>query len=105
MAHEALNLAHSLEMRYEDFQQPPFADNIHVFKNFANINRKTTVLESLFDTIAGFQVCNFIKKRFLHMCFPVNIVKSFENTFFTEYLWITASRFRSCFNPLTSSVH
>ena len=39
------------------------------------IYRKGTVLESLFNKVAGLQPCNFIKKRLQHMCFPVNIAK------------------------------
>ena len=35
--------------------------------------RKTLVLESLFDEVAALQACNFIKKRLQHMCFAVNI--------------------------------
>ena len=42
---------------------------------FSNINRKTLVLESLFNKFAGLQAGNFITKRFQHRCFPVNIVK------------------------------
>ena len=31
------------------------------------------MLESLFNKVVGLQACNFIKKRFQHRCFPVNI--------------------------------
>ena len=34
---------------------------------------ETPVLESLFNKAAGLQVCNFIKKRLQHRCFPVII--------------------------------
>ena len=44
-------------------------------KKFRNIHRKTPVLESPFDRLAGFKTCNFLKKRLLHRCFPVNIAK------------------------------
>ena len=44
---------------------------------FCNIHRKTPVKESLFDKVAGLKVCNFIKKRLKHSCFPVNIEKVF----------------------------
>ena len=30
---------------------------------FRNVYKKTSVLESLFDKVAGLSVCNFIKKR------------------------------------------
>ena len=33
--------------------------------------RKTPVLESLLNTAAGLQTCNFIKKRLQHWCFPM----------------------------------
>ena len=33
-----------------------------VLKKFLNINRKTTVLESLFNRVAGLKACNFIKR-------------------------------------------
>ena len=33
------------------------------------------LLESLSDKDAGLKVCNFIKKRLQHRCFPVNIAK------------------------------
>ena len=37
--------------------------------------RKTLVLESLFDKVAALHACNFIKKRLQHRCFAVNIAK------------------------------
>ena len=48
-----------------------------VFKKFSNIHRKTPVLESLFNKVAGLKVCNFIKKRLQGRCFPVNVGKFF----------------------------
>ena len=33
-----------------------------------------TVLESLFNKVAGLKACNFIKKKLQHRCFPVNLV-------------------------------
>ena len=36
---------------------------------------KATVLESLLNKAAGLQVCNFIKSRLQHRCFPVIIAK------------------------------
>ena len=44
-----------------------------VLKNFLKFHRKTPVLESLFNKVAG--LCNFIKKRLQYRCFPVKIVK------------------------------
>ena len=50
------------------------------------IYRKTPVLESLFEKIARLMACNFIKKRLQHRCFPVNMAKIFNSTYFKEYL-------------------
>ena len=36
---------------------------------------KATVLESLLNKATGLQVCNFIKSRLQHGCFPVIIAK------------------------------
>ena len=38
-----------------------------------------------------------LKKRLWHRCFPVNFVKSFKNTFFTEDLRALASGWKSVF--------
>ena len=45
-----------------------------ILKNFAIFTR-TPMLESLFNKAADLQICNFIKKRFQHRCFPVIIEK------------------------------
>ena len=45
------------------------------------------MLESLFDKVAGLKVCNFIKKRLQHRCFPVNIAKFLRTVFFIEHHW------------------
>ena len=45
------------------------------------------VLESLFNKSAGLQVCNFMKKRLQHRCFPVNIAKYLRTAFYIDYLW------------------
>ena len=55
-------------------------------KEFRNINRKTTVLKSLFNKAACLQVFNCIKKRLRHNCFPVNIAKFFRAALFIEIL-------------------
>ena len=46
-----------------------------LFLKICNIHRRTPVLMSLFNKVAGLRACNFIKKRFQHRCFPVNIAK------------------------------
>ena len=35
-------------------------------------DRKTPVLESLFNKVSGLQASNFIKNRLQHTCFPVH---------------------------------
>ena len=40
---------------------------------FCKFRRKTPMLESLFDKVAGLYTCNLIKKRFQHRSFPVNL--------------------------------
>ena len=48
---------------------------VKIPKKFHNILRKTPVLETLFNKIAGLQACNFIKKRLQYKCFCMNIAK------------------------------
>ena len=54
-----------------------------VLKNFAIFTRKH-LCQSLF------LCCNFIKKETLAQGFFCEFYKIFKNTFFTEYLWMTA---------------
>ena len=79
---------HSLKYKILEEQSPWFS--IKNPKNFFNIHRKTTVFEPLFNKVADLQPCNFIKKRLLHRCFPVNIAK-FWNTYLEYLLKTTAS--------------
>ena len=56
-----------------------------VVKKFAIYTVKTRpVLESLFNKVL--QVCNFIKKRLQHRCFPMNIAKVLRATIFKN-IW------------------
>ena len=59
---------------------------IGVLKIFYNIHRKKPAVESLFHKVAGLEVCDLIRKRFQHRCFPVNIAKFLRTAFFTERL-------------------
>ena len=43
------------------------------FQAFFLFFSPTIVGESLFNKVAGLKVCNFIKKRIQHKCFPLNI--------------------------------
>ena len=60
-----------------------------VFLKFQNIhkNKKTLVLHSLFNKVADLQVCNSIKKRLRHRCFPVNVADILRTTFFIDKFW------------------
>ena len=68
------------------------------------------MLESLSNKVAGLRSCNFVKKRFLHRCFPVKITKFLRAAFITEHLrWlflslIKAKRYRNSVNWLRSIV-
>ena len=47
-----------------------------VFKKFHKFHRKKTpVLESLFNKVAGLRPCNLIKNGIRHRCFPVKLSK------------------------------
>ena len=46
-----------------------------VFLKSLQISQGKHLLESLFNKVAGFQACNFIKKRLQHWCFPVKFAK------------------------------
>ena len=41
----------------------------------------------MFFKIGVLQVCNFIKKRLQHRCFPVKLAKFLKTPFFKEQLW------------------
>ena len=56
-----------------------------------NIHRKTPVLGSLFNKAAGLKVCNFIKKKFQHVFFPVNKAKCLTIAFFYRTPSLAAS--------------
>ena len=44
-------------------------------ENFFEFHKKTPVLESLFNKVAGLRTWNVIKKTLQHSCFPVSFVK------------------------------
>ena len=54
-------------------------------------NKKTFLLESLFNKVAGIQSYYFIKKRLQHRCFPVKFAKFLKNTYFEENVRTTLS--------------
>ena len=47
----------------------------NLFLKCCSIHRKTPVLESILNTVAGLKTYNFILKRLQHRYFPVNIAK------------------------------
>ena len=62
---------------YEQKQPPEMFCIVQHFQ-FRKFYRNTSVLESLFNKVAGFQACNLIKKGLKHRCFLVNFVKSLK---------------------------
>ena len=56
------------------------------YLKLCNIHRKTFLLQSLFDKVAGLMVCNFIstsfRKRLQRRCFPVKIAKFLRTPFY-----------------------
>ena len=77
------------------FQKQPFL-------KFRNFHRKTHLLVSHFNDMAGLHACIFIKKRLEHRCFPVNTAKFLRTTFFTEHLWWLLLSFIKAFLDLES---
>ena len=59
-------------------QQPEAFCKKRFSKIFRKFHRKTPVLESLFNKVAGLQGCNFIRKRLQHRGFPVKFAKFFR---------------------------
>ena len=57
---------------------------ISVLKNFSMLAKNTCVRVS-FNKAGSLKVCNLLKKRFQHRCFPVNIPKFLR----TAFLWNT----------------
>ena len=56
-----------------------------VFLKFSQ-NKKTPVLASLFNEVAGLRACCFMKKRLQQNCFLVKYVTSLRTPVFTEHL-------------------
>ena len=70
-----------------DKKQPPGVFyKTSVLKNFSIL----PVFESLFNQVVGFQVCNFIKKRFQQVFF-CEYCKIFKKAYFEENLQTVAS--------------
>ena len=56
-----------------------------------NSQEKTCTRVIFLNKVAGLQACNFIKKETVAQVFSCEFCEIFKNTFFTEYLWTTAS--------------
>ena len=57
---------------------------IFVFSKFHNIHKKTLLLDSVFNKVAGLQA--LLKKRLKHRCFHVNIAKFLRAAFLQNTL-------------------
>ena len=73
--------------KYFKRQKQPFADDLKILLKICNIHRKTPVLESLFNSIAGLKIHNFIRKRLHHKCFLAKNISKFLRTTFREHLF------------------
>ena len=62
------------------YQPPNMFFKKRYSEKFHKFHRKTSVLKYLFDKVAGLNVCNFIKKRLQHKCFPVKFAKCLRIT-------------------------
>ena len=57
---------------------------VDVLKNFANFTGK-----HVYCSLFLIKICNFIKKRLQHTCFPVKFAKLLRTPFFTEHFrWL-----------------
>ena len=61
-------------------------------EKFRKFGRKTPVVQSVFNKVAGLQAYNFVKKRLQHRCYLAKFAKFLRTLFFTEHLFtVTAS--------------
>ena len=68
------------------------------------------MLDSLLHKVPGLEACNFVKNRFQHRCFPVNIAKVLRTAFLAiEHLWWLLLNLLNVdlenFHPLICSSH
>ena len=59
---------------------------VGVLKNFVNFTEKKSDMESLFNKVAGLNVCKVFLERLHHRCFPVKFTKFSRTPSFTERL-------------------
>ena len=60
-------------------------------EKFRKFHRKTTVLESLFNKVAGLKACNFIEKGPQYRCSPVKFAKFLRTSILKNIPRATAS--------------
>ena len=58
-----------------------------VYRNFIKFTGKHLCQSFFLNKVAGFRPATLLKKRLLHICFPVNFVKFLRTPFFIEHLW------------------
>ena len=83
-------------------QPPEFLCKKRCSEKYCKFHRKTPVLESLFNNVAGPQACNFIKKILQYWCFPIKFAK-FLRTPILRNICERLIRFDSPQNTITNS--
>ena len=78
-------------------------------RNCAKFTEKHLCQSLFFNKVAGLRACNFIKKKTLAQCFPVNFAEFLRTPFITEHLrWlfleIQIKSLEVLFNPLQHGV-
>ena len=58
-----------------------------VLKNFTKSTGKHLCQSLFFNEVEGLTPATLLKKRFWHICFPVNFVKFLSTLFLLGYLW------------------
>ena len=74
-----------------------------VLRNFTKFTGKHLCQSFFFNKVAG-ATCNFIKKETLPPVFSCEYCEIPKNTFFTEYLWVTASELLTMVSVFTALV-
>ena len=89
----ATTICHSI-LRWNKSKQS-FANVLHnrCSEKSSKFHWKTSVLESLFNKVAGLKTCNIIKKRLQHRHFPAKFVKFLRTPVFTKHLrWLLLNK-------------
>ena len=66
-----------------------------ITKNFKIFTEETCVVASFLIKNPGLQLCNFIKTRLQHRCFPVNIAKFLKTPILKNICERLSERFRT----------